>query len=113
MKKLIIFLITSITASAGTIYHKDGKSVDGKILEANGTHVIFQREEDLQQFRFRINELSLESQQAVELYHSTERYSTIPKVQTPLDNKTLKLYTEYIDELINKSLKGQKKLQII
>lgn len=108
MKNVIIFLLSSITVSGTTIYHKDGKSVEGEILEANGTHVTFQKAEDLQKFRFKIDELSLESQQKIKLYHSTERYSTIPKVQTPLDNKTLKLYTNYIDELIFRDLKKKK-----
>jgi hypothetical protein len=90
------------------IYHKDGGSVEGKILEADGTHVIFQRAEDLQQFKFKIDSLALNSQQAVELYHSTKRYSEIPKVKTPLDEKTLKSYTSYIDELILKSLRSKK-----
>lgn len=110
MKPVIIFLFSSITTFAATLYHKDGKTVNGKILEANGTHVTFQKAEDLQKFRFRIDELSLESQQKIELYHSTERYSTIPKVQTPIDNKTLRSYTSYIDELIVRELR-KKRLQ--
>jgi len=100
MKNVIIFLLSSIIVSATTLYHKDGKTVNGKILEANGTHVTFQKADDLQKFRFPVDQLSLESQQKIELYHSTERYSTIPKVQTPIDNKTLRSYTSYIDELI-------------
>lgn len=94
--------------SQSRIYHKDGGSIVGKILEANGTHVLFQRAEDLQQIRMRIDQLALNSQQAVELYHSTERYSDIPKVKTPLDEKTLKKYTGYIDSLILKSLREKK-----
>ena len=51
MKTIALLLLTTITAFAQTrIYHKDGGSVEGKILEANETHVIFQRAEDLQQF---------------------------------------------------------------
>ena len=87
------------------IYHNESGSVVGKILEANETHVLFQRAEDLQKFRFRIDMLALNSQQAVDLYHRKTRYSNIPKVNTPLDDKTLKSYTNYIDSLIFKSLK--------
>ena len=109
MKYILALLVSAVSAFSQTrIYHKDGNSVEGKILEANGTHVTFQRAEDLQQFRFRIDELALNSQQAVELYHSTERYSTIPKVQTPLDERTLRSYTSYIDELIFRNLREKK-----
>ena len=89
MIKHIVILLTVAIFSFGEeptrIYHKDGGSVKGKILEANQTHVIFQRAEDLQQFRFRIDSLALNSQQAVDLYHREQRYSNIPKVKTPLE----------------------------
>ena len=111
IRYIVILLLTIVCIfgeEATRIYHKDGGSVEGKILEANGTHVIFQRAEDLQQFRFKISQLALNSQQAVELYFSTERYSNIPKVQTPLDERTLKKYTNYIDELILRELRSKK-----
>ena len=81
---ILLLLVTNLSAIT-TIYHKDGGSTKGTILEANQTHVTFQRAEDLQQFRFEISELALNSQQAVDLYHRNHRYSGIPKVQTPLD----------------------------
>lgn len=109
MKHAIILLLTSVCVFAQTsIYHKDGGSVEGKILEANETHVIFQRAEDLQQFRFEIDMLALNSQQAVDLYHRQTRYSNIPKVSVPLDERTLTKYTRYIDELIYASLKSKR-----
>ena len=109
MKYAILLLLTTIFSFGSTrIYHKNGGSIEGKILEANGTHVLFERKEDLQQIRMLISDLALNSQQAVELYHSTERYSTIPKVKTPLDEATLNKYTRYIDELILKSLRNKK-----
>lgn len=109
MKALLIYLCTVVAVCSQTrIYHKDGGSVEGKILEANETHVTFQRAEDLQQFRFKISSLALNSQQAVELYFSTKRYSTIPKVKTPLDEKTLNVYSNYIDDLIFRSLRSKK-----
>ena len=107
--KIILLLLTTVILNAQTrIYHKDGGSVEGKILEANETHVTFQRAEDLQQFRFRIDSLALNSQQAVDLYYRDQRYSTIPRVDIPLDDITLKKYTTYIDELIMKSLRSKK-----
>jgi len=106
MKITILLLLTVFSAVAQTrIYHKDGGSVEGKILEANQTHVTFQRAKDLQQFRFKISSLALNSQQAVDLYHREQRYSGIPKVSTPLDDRTLNKYTTYIDDLILQSLR--------
>ena len=112
MIKYIVTLLTVIGFISGEeptrIYHKDGGSVEGKILEANQTHVLFQRAEDLQQFRFKIDQLALNSQQTVDLYHREQRYSNIPKVDTPLDAQTLKKYTNYIDELILRELRSKK-----
>jgi hypothetical protein len=109
MKYLLILMLTGVFCAGQTrIYHKEGGSVEGKILEANETHVTFQRAEDLQLFRFRIESLALNSQQAVDLYHRDQRYSTIPKVNTPLGERQLKSYANYIDELIFKDLKSKK-----
>lgn len=109
MKYALLLLATVIAGFGQTrIYHKDGGSVEGKILEANETHVLFARAEDLQQFRFLISELALNSQQAVDLYHRERRYSSIPKVKTPLDERTLNKYTNYIDELIYRELRSKK-----
>ena len=108
--KNIVFLLLSVLMVTGQtrIYHKSGGSVVGKILEANETHVTFQRAEDLQQFRFKIESLALNSQQAVDLYHRDTRYSTIPRLKTPLDESTLNKYTRYIDELIFTDLRRKK-----
>lgn len=109
MKTALLLLLTAMTAFGQTrIYHKEGGSVEGKILEANETHVLFQRAEDLQQFRFRIDQLALNSQQSVDLYHRQTRYSNIPRVNTPLDKRTLDQYTKYIDELIYTDLRSKK-----
>lgn len=105
---LIVGAVATTCKGATRIYHKDGGSVEGNILEANETHVLFQRASDLQQFRFRIDALALNSQQAVDLYHRDTRYSNIPKVQTPLQEDTLKKYTAYIDELIFRDLRSKK-----
>ena len=109
MKNICFLLLTALTTYSQTrIYHNEGGSVEGKILEANETHVVFERAEDLQRFRFRIDQLALNSQQAVDLYHRQTRYSTIPKFSTPLDEQTLTKYTRYIDELIFTSLRSKK-----
>jgi len=110
MKQLILFVLWLIAAPlvAQTITHKDGKKVEGKILEANSTTVIFERAEDLQKFRFEISLLTKESQQEIELYHSQGRYSTIPSIPTPLTTKSLNNYSRYIDELIEKDLRAKR-----
>ena len=109
MKTVIFLLLTTIMSFGQTrIYHKTGGHVDGTILEANETHLIFQRAEDLQQFRLTIDSLALNSQQAVDLYHRQTRYSNIPRVKTPLDTRTLNKYTNYIDELILTDLRSKR-----
>ena len=50
----------------------------------------------------------MNSQQAVDLYHREKRYSSIPKVNVPLDTRTLNKYTAYIDELIFTDLRSKR-----
>ena len=104
----VVGAIATTCEGATRIYHKTGGSVEGKILEANETHLLFQRAEDLQQYRLKIDSLAENSQQLVDLYHRTKRYSSIPKVQTPVNNNTLKKYTNYIDELIFQDLRNKR-----
>lgn len=108
MRALILLFICS-TLSAETIWFNNGKSIDGEILEANNTHVLFARSSDLQQFRFSVKLLTLDSQKLVELYHNTNRYGDIPTVKVPLDDRTLQIYTNRIDQLIENRLRGLKK----
>jgi hypothetical protein len=110
MKTWTIFLLGLALncAHADVITHKDGKKVEGKILEANSTTVIFERAEDLQKFKFEISLLTKESQQQIELYHSQGRYSTIPAVPTPLSKKNLSSYSRYIDDLIERDLRAKR-----
>ena len=107
-KLLLLLFIIPFACDAGKIYFNNGKVLDGNFLEANGTHVTISREEDLQKFKFEISLLTLESQKEIELYHSQGRYSSIPSVKTPLDNRTLKSYASYIDELIDRNLRLNK-----
>ena len=106
MKQLILFLVATCSCVAETIWFNNGKSIDGEILEANNTHVLFARASDLQQFRFKVDMLTLDSQKLVELYHNTNRYGDIPVVNTPLDQRTLQIYTNRIDQLIENRLRG-------
>lgn len=109
MKTIITALFSlSATCFADKLYFNNGKSLDAKILEANETHVTIQRAEDLQQFRFKILELTKDSQKQIELYHSKDRYSSIPTVKTPLEERTLNTYVNYIDSLIDKNLRSKR-----
>lgn len=108
MKHLLLLLITSYTCFAETIWFNDGRSIDGEILEANNTHVLFARAKDLQQFRLSVNLLTLDSQKLIELYHNKSRYKEIPQVNIPLDDRTLQIYTNRIDQLIENKLRSKK-----
>ena len=85
----------TVQCFGSTLYFKDGKSLSATILEANETHVKIARERDLQQFRFPIELLTIDSQQQIELYHSKGRYSNIPTVDRPIAEKTLGLCQLY------------------
>jgi hypothetical protein len=108
MKYLFLLFFSGSCAFASTLFFKNEKSLRGKILEANETHVTIARDKDLQQFRFKIDLLTIDSQKQIELYHSEDRYSTIPPVKTPIDDRTLKNYVSYIDQLIDNNLKSKR-----
>jgi len=105
---LSFLLLTNFSSFGSTLYFKDGNSLKAEILEANETHVRIARNQDLQQFRFKIDLLTIDTQKQIELYFSEDRYSSIPSVKTPLDEKTLKSYVAYIDQLIDTNLRAKK-----
>ena len=108
MKILSLFFIFASSCFGSVIYFNNGKSVEGKILEANSTHLLLQRAKDLQQFRIKVELLTEDSQKQLELYHAENRYSTIPTVSIPLNDRTLKKYSDYIDALIESNLRNKK-----
>ena len=108
MKALLFFFFTTTFCFGSTLYFKDGNSLEAKILDANETHVRIARNKDLQQFRFKIEALTIDSQKQIELYHLENRYSTIPVSKTPLDQRTLNSYTAYIDDLIEQNLRSKR-----
>lgn len=108
MKLISLLFFATASCFGSTLYFKDGNSVSAKILDANETHVRVARDKDLQQFRFKIDLLTIDSKKQIELYHSKDRYSTIPTVKTPIDDKTLKSYTSYIDQLIDTNLRSKR-----
>mgnify|MGYP001411359748 CR=1 FL=1 len=108
VKFLLLFFLTSIFCFGSTLYFKDGNSVEAKILDANDTHVRIAKDKDLQQFRFKIEALTIDSQKQIELYHSKDRYSSIPSSKIPLDKRILNSYVAYIDELIDQNLRSKR-----
>lgn len=108
MKLFLVLFFATVQCFGSTLYFKDGKSLSATILEANETHVKIARERDLQQFRFPIELLTIDSQQQIELYHSKGRYSNIPTVDRPIAEKTLKAYANYIDSLIDQNLRSKR-----
>lgn len=108
MKILVILFFAVSSLSASTLFFNTGQSLEATILEANETHVLVSRSEDLQRFRFPIKLLTVDSKKKIELYHSEGRYSSIPTIATPLDERTLKQYVSYIDQLIDNNLRSKK-----
>lgn len=108
MKLLLISLFFVYYCSASIIYFNNGKNIEGNILEANETHLLFERAKDLQRFRLKINLLTEDSQKQIELYHAENRYSTIPSLKTPIDNKLINKFSARIDFLIDLNLKNKK-----
>ena len=109
MKYTILCMILTSSLLAETIWFNNGKRLEGKILEANNTHVLFARDSDLQQFRFKVDVLTLDSKKLVELYHNTNRYGEIPRIALPVNSNVLKIYTARIDQLIQDRLRGMKR----
>ena len=108
MKILTLFLFSWCACFGSTIYFNNGKNIDGEILEANETHVLFARSKDLQQFRFPTSLLTKDSQKQIELYFSEGRYGNIPSVEVPISDRLLKTYTNYIDQLIDTNLRSKR-----
>ena len=108
MKFIFYLILATVSCFGSTLYFKDGNSVNAKILDANETHVRVARNKDLQQFRFKIDLLTIDSRKQIELYHSKDRYNTIPTLKSPIGDKTLRSYTSYIDQLIDTNLRSKR-----
>jgi hypothetical protein len=108
IKLFLILLFSTASCFGSTLYFTNGKSLNATILEANETHVLISREKDLQRFRFPIKHLTIDTRKQVELYHSKGRYSAIPSVKVPIDDRVLKSYSSYIDELIDQNLRNKR-----
>ena len=108
MKILLLFFFLFSSCFGSVIYFNNGKSIEGRILEANSTHLLLERERDRQHFRMKVDLLTKDSQKQLELYHAQDRYSSIPTSSAPLDDKTLSKYSNYIDTLIDQNLRSKR-----
>lgn len=98
--------MSAASCFAEKIYLNSGKSVEAKILDANRTHLTLQRDSDKQLFKLRVNMLTKDSQKQLELYHSENRYSSIPPSKLPLNDKLVIKYASFIDKLIEDRLRA-------
>ena len=62
------------------IISKDGKQLEGKVLEYNGESVLFQRQKDLQLFRLNLEVLAQQSQRMIKDKYITANYN-VPKME--------------------------------
>ena len=105
---ILSLLFLYLNCFGSKLYFNNGKSLEGSILEANETHVTIARREDLQQFRFPISLLTIDSKKQIELYHSENRYSSIPASQVPLNDRSLSSFANHIDQLIDNNLRSKR-----
>lgn len=90
-----------------TIVSDNGKKLDGKILEYNGESVLFQRQQDLQLFRFKLTALALQSQRMIKDDYMTSDYN-VPKLPRPLNEATIKKLATYADNLVLEKLRSER-----
>ena len=90
-----------------TIVSKEGKQLEGKVLEYNGESVLFQRQNDLQLFRFDLTGLAQQSQRMIKDNYMTANYN-VPKLERPLQPQTIKKLASYADNLVLEKLRSEK-----
>ena len=73
------------------IISKEGKQLEGKVLEYDGESVLFQRQTDLQLFRFDLTGLAQQSQRMIKDNYMTANYN-VPKLQRPLQENQIKKF---------------------
>ena len=95
----------SLERKVVTIVSGDGKKLDGKVIEYNGESVLFQRQEDLQLFRFKLTALALQSQRMIRDDYMTSDYN-VPKLPRPLNEATIKKLARYADNLVLEKLRS-------
>ena len=89
------------------IINKEGKQLEGKVLEYDGESVLFQRQKDLQLFRFDLTGLAQQSQRMIKDNYMTANYN-VPKLQRPLQENQIKKFAAYADNLVLEKLRSEK-----
>ena len=89
------------------IISKEGKQLEGKVLEYDGESVLFQRQKDLQLFRFDLTGLAQQSQRMIKDNYMTANYN-VPKLQRPLQENQIKKFAAYADNLVLEKLRSEK-----
>ena len=97
----------SLERKVVTIVSGDGKKLDGKVIEYNGESVLFQRQKDLQLFRFKLTALALQSQRMIRDDYMTSDYN-VPKLPRPLNEATIKKLARYADNLVLEKLRSER-----
>tara|TARA_A100001037_G_scaffold244817_1_gene225929 strand:+ start:87958 stop:90075 length:2118 start_codon:yes stop_codon:yes gene_type:complete len=92
-----------------TIISSDGKEKEGKILEYDGETVLFQRQEDLQLYRFKLTALALQSQRMIKDNYMTSDYN-VPKLQRPLSADQIRKFAAYADTLVLEKLRSERQV---
>ena len=90
-----------------TIVSADGKKKEGKIIEYDGESVLFQRQDDLQLFRLKLDALALQSQRMIKDNYMTANYN-VPKLERPLQPQTIKKLASYADNLVLEKLRSER-----
>ena len=97
----------SLERKVVTIVNGDGKELEGKVIEYNGESVLFQRQNDLQLFRFKLTALALQSQRMIRDDYMTSDYN-VPKLPRPLNEATIKKLARYADNLVLEKLRSER-----
>ena len=90
-----------------TIISSNGKEQTGKVLEYDGESVLFQRQQDLQLFRLKLEALALQSQRMIKDDYMTADYN-VPKLERPLKEATIKKLARYADNLVLEKLRSER-----
>jgi hypothetical protein len=90
-----------------TIINDGGKELKGKVIEFNGESVLFQRQEDLQLFRFKLTALALQSRRMIKDNYMTSDYN-VPKLPRPLTEAHIKKLANYADTLVLEKLRSER-----
>ena len=105
--KYILLSLLPFLCFADKIQYRDGRELVGTVKEANSTHFIFEKQSDKQLFNIPLDNLTDNSKKYIQEYISSERY-IIGKLQLPLSDKQINMFSDKIDYLVDENLKKQR-----